>query len=107
MFSKLSKITKIYVFDTDTRPTGSGANQDDDEGKNDEGNESHNDEGDEGKKGRSDEDNEGSDDDYFTTAPLLSPSLCPHRITGSPHYHHPVDATAMLLWRRLGGDHQN
>ena len=107
MFSKVSKITKIYVFDTDTRPMGSSANQDDDEGKNDQSDEPHDDEGDEGKKGCSDEDSEGSDDNYFATAPLPSPLLCPHCIAGSPHYHHPVYAMVMPLWRRLGGDHQN
>jgi hypothetical protein len=86
---------------------GSGANQDDDKGKNDESDEPHNNEGDEGKKGCSDEDNEGGDDDYFAPAPPPSPLLCPRHIAGSPHYHHPVDTTAMPLWRRLGGDHQN
>jgi hypothetical protein len=88
LFSKVSKRAKNvvtnHVFDTDTRPTGSGANQDDNEGKNDESHESHDDEGDEGKKGGGNEDNEGGDDDDFTTAPPPSPLLCPRRMTASP-----------------------
>ena len=86
---------------------GSSTNQDNDEGKNDKSDEPHNDKGDKDKNGRSDEDNEGGDNNPFATAPPPSPSLCPGHIAGSLHYHHPVDATAMPLWRRLGGDHQN
>jgi len=69
--------------DTDTRPTGSDNNQDDDKGKNNKSDENHNDEGDEGNKGGGNEDNEGSDNN-FATAPPPSPSLCPHHITASP-----------------------